>query len=153
MKRRLCIVLLLCLLACTPAALGAPSGVEWAGGVVTAAKGFDLSDYQVAHLLLAEAFNADFLFITDCPLLDFKVNAIVYDGEDFVVGDALYQVPIFADTMALRITTYLPPLFTDLMISYVGVTGEREAYFVLANLTGEGDEVLLQSVDTALGTP
>lgn len=100
---------------------------------------------NATDLIITEEANVEFLFTTDKTLYHLEFVSISYDGVNCEEKEVLYSEDEFLGGDLVKVSTYLPDTFSNLLIRYEDENGTKSEFLVNYNMTGEGDLVVLQS--------
>lgn len=119
------------------------------GGHIVADSYNDLSwASSVEEVQLCDEVNANFVFSSDSSLKNLEFISVSYNGEKCELKKTLHSVPTFNANAALKISTYLPDMMSNLLIRYKNQDGNTVNWLVNYNMSGEGAKVILENANS-----
>ena len=111
----------------------------------------ELTKYnKVEELILSEETSAHFIMTSNNILKNMKIYSVSYDGVQLEILETLYTSESFSPDIALDISAYIPPYFSNLMISIEKSPDNYARYFIIADMQDEIGNVSLEKVPDEL---
>ena len=95
-------------------------------------------------VVLSDEVNAEFLFSSGVALRNLQLISLSYDGEQYQQEEYVYNSYDFAEQDVLKVSCYLPDLYSNLLLQYEDPTGEFHRYFVVYDMGAEQPTIILQ---------
>lgn len=113
-----------------------------AGKIVASGKNIKVPD-EVKSISLSDESNVQFVFSSGVHLRNLQLVSLSYDGENYKREEFVYINVDFESGEMMKICTYLPDTHSNLLLQYEDPTGEFFCYFVVYDMSGDGDSVVL----------